>query len=193
MPRFNAYYLGSKNINLETQVGLPILPRAASQGHFDIMRGWLDIYNRKHGRYDCNTETISILPSRVIDVGQGRLSDEVHLYCSKPDEIGTYVALSHCWGKSPAAPGQISRTLKENINDYARGIKMRRLPKTFRDAIQVTRELGQRYLWIDSLCIIQDDPNDWRMEARYFNLSGFAEPDQLSNDTCTWCSAAPPL
>jgi len=41
------------------------------------------------------------------------------------------------------------------------------LPETFRDAVQVTRELGIRYLWIDSLCIIQDkhDCRDWYHEA----------------------------
>ncbi|KAF7532425.1 hypothetical protein G7054_g7944 [Neopestalotiopsis clavispora] len=39
------------------------------------------------------------------------------------------------------------------------------LPNTFRDAIEVTRQLGVRYLWIDSLCIIQDDENDWKQES----------------------------
>lgn len=130
------------------------------------MRGWLNTCNRTHDFYHCNKRFTSILPTRVIDVGQRPLSDEVSLYCSRPDEIGTYVTLSHCWGKNlSASPGQIISTLKKNINDHIRGINIRRLPKTFRDAIQVTRELGQRYLWIDSLCIIQDDPNDWRKEG----------------------------
>jgi hypothetical protein len=40
------------------------------------------------------------------------------------------------------------------------------LALTFRDAITVTRELGQRYLWIDSLCIIQDDHRDWETESK---------------------------
>ncbi|RSM05408.1 hypothetical protein CDV31_009560 [Fusarium ambrosium] len=39
------------------------------------------------------------------------------------------------------------------------------LPRTFRDALNITRPLGIRYLWIDSLCIIQDDPEDWQAEA----------------------------
>ncbi|TVY55546.1 hypothetical protein LCER1_G002742 [Lachnellula cervina] len=40
-----------------------------------------------------------------------------------------------------------------------------RLPPSFRDAVIVTRELGIRYLWIDSLCIVQDDLDDWRKES----------------------------
>lgn len=40
------------------------------------------------------------------------------------------------------------------------------LPRTFRDAVQVTRSLGVRYLWIDSLCIVQDDPQDWDAESK---------------------------
>ncbi|PMD19341.1 heterokaryon incompatibility, partial [Hyaloscypha hepaticicola] len=39
------------------------------------------------------------------------------------------------------------------------------LPKTFQDAVLITRDLGVRYLWIDSLCIIQDSDEDWEQEA----------------------------
>lgn len=46
-----------------------------------------------------------------------------------------------------------------------RGIPWELLPTTFRDAIQVTKGLGIRYLWIDSLCIIQDDDVDWKEES----------------------------
>ena len=45
-------------------------------------------------------------------------------------------------------------------------MKIDALPRTFRHAIRVTREIGQRYLWIDSLCIVQDDPNDWEAESK---------------------------
>jgi len=39
------------------------------------------------------------------------------------------------------------------------------LPKTFQDAVRFAREFGVQYLWIDSLCIIQNDPEDWAREA----------------------------
>ena len=44
-------------------------------------------------------------------------------------------------------------------------IPVARLSQTFKDVINVTRKLGIRYLWIDSLCIVQDDKNDWESEA----------------------------
>jgi hypothetical protein len=46
------------------------------------------------------------------------------------------------------------------------GINFGELPRTFQDAITVTRQLGIRFLWIDSLCIIQDDPEDWERESK---------------------------
>jgi hypothetical protein len=45
------------------------------------------------------------------------------------------------------------------------GIRFADLPKTFQDAIMVARYLGVRYLWIDALCIVQDDKIDWHREA----------------------------
>jgi hypothetical protein len=46
-----------------------------------------------------------------------------------------------------------------------KGIPLLELPKTFQDAVDVTKALGIRYLWIDSFCIIQDDENDWGTQA----------------------------
>ena len=71
-----------------------------------------------------------------------------------------YVALSHCWGKTNTAILK-KRTLRTMTN----GIDWSKLPKTFQDAIYVTRRLGFRYLWIDSLCIIQDSAEDWSKES----------------------------
>jgi hypothetical protein len=45
-------------------------------------------------------------------------------------------------------------------------MKVAELPQTFRDAIFVTRALSVQYLWIDSICIIQDDEQDWETESR---------------------------
>jgi hypothetical protein len=44
-------------------------------------------------------------------------------------------------------------------------MRLSELPRTFRDAVEVTRGLGYEYIWIDSLCIVQDDPKDWKEEA----------------------------
>jgi hypothetical protein len=57
------------------------------------------------------------------------------------------------------------KLLKENFNAFAQCIEFEQLPWTFKDALKITRELGLNYLWIDSLCIIQDSEKDWQVEA----------------------------
>ena len=73
---------------------------------------------------------------------------------------GGYAALSHCWGISP-----IIKTTKASFDTFTKCIETEKLSRVFRDAVSVTRGLGLRYLWIDSLCIIQDDAGDWKAEA----------------------------
>jgi len=73
---------------------------------------------------------------------------------------GKYVTLSHCWGKA-----QISRLLTSNQADFERGILIATLPVTFQQAIYITRFLDIPYLWIDSLCIVQNSATDWEVES----------------------------
>jgi hypothetical protein len=103
-----------------------------------------------------------------------------------PETDGFYLSLSHCWGKA-----QIIRLLSENLDKFKQGIDLNSLPRTFRDAIHFGRRLCSkyrpvRYIWIDSLCIIQDDQNDWLSESAqmfqtyrnsYCNLSATAGTD----------------
>lgn len=62
-----------------------------------------------------------------------------------------------------------ARTLKAKIKDMQCGIPLEDLPQNFQDAILTVRKLGLRFLWIDALCIIQDDPVDWAREAARMN------------------------
>jgi len=57
-----------------------------------------------------------------------------------------------------------------NIQDHTKAISPSALPKTFQDAVEVTRAIGLRYLWIDSLCIVQDDRDDWLRESQEMGL-----------------------
>ncbi|KAF8859344.1 HET-domain-containing protein [Acephala macrosclerotiorum] len=88
---------------------------------------------------------------------------DICLYASR-QEIHPYTALSHCWG-SKAASLRPVRTLKADLEARQLGIMWEELSKTFQDAIFVTQQLGIRYLWIDSLCIVQDDDEDWRDQS----------------------------
>jgi len=90
------------------------------------------------------------LPKRVLYVGPliSRHQARLHVSIGQKDR---YIALSHCWGKRQSLVMK-----KTNIRYLERGILWGKLPKTYKDAIRITRLLGIHYLWIDSLCIMQD-------------------------------------
>ncbi|KAK0108201.1 hypothetical protein ONS95_003023 [Cadophora gregata] len=106
----------------------------------------------------CLQFNIPPMPTRVIDVGPPDGSRSPRL-CT-PHVRARYLTLSHCWG-----PYQIVTTTTSNHSQNCRGIPMESLPKTFQDAVNVTRQFGMRYIWIDSLCIIQDSAEDWAKES----------------------------
>lgn len=96
-----------------------------------------------------------ILPTRVIDIGPPGSRINPRLVCTNGSR-GDYVALSHCWGKS-----QPIKTTKDTLQHHLEGIPWAEFPKTFQHAMRFTREIGLRYLWIDSLCIVQGDREEW--------------------------------
>ncbi|KAF2497883.1 HET-domain-containing protein [Lophium mytilinum] len=118
------------------------------------------INSHKKCKLDRNTK----LPTRVLDVGasqQSSLENAIEVKLVQSSGFSAqYACLSHCWGTSK----QITTTSK-NMDAHMKGIAWESLPKTFHDAIVFTRRLRLRYLWIDSLCIIQDDKNDWAKES----------------------------
>lgn len=100
------------------------------------------------------------LPTRLLDVGSAgnltiRLVDNTYL--SKESQ---YVALSHRWGTSEGFV-----LTSDNKPMLEGGVCLTEVPETVRDAVAVTRALGLRYLWIDSMCIVQNDQGDWHQEA----------------------------
>ncbi|OJT09436.1 hypothetical protein TRAPUB_14099 [Trametes pubescens] len=100
-----------------------------------------------------------LLPTRLVDC-----TDPDHpRLVSSDGRRGQYLALSYVWGEA-----QPHRTVKANLSTYTDGIAF--LPKTIRDAISVTNALGFRFLWTDSLCIIQDSDEDKRRELTRMHL-----------------------
>ena len=120
---------------------------------------WLEECLETHKICSASTADDPPLPHRVIDVGSINGVAEPHLL-ETSGQVGNYLILSHCWGG-----GCPIMTTSKNIQSHLIQLKLLDLPRTFRDAIQVTRKLGCRYLWIDSLCIIQDNQKDWEVEA----------------------------
>lgn len=72
-----------------------------------------------------------------------------------------WVTLSHCWGTT----SQPLRTTTNSFEKHRKTLPLSALPLTFRDAITITRPLGYRYIWIDSLCIVQNSQADWLYES----------------------------
>ncbi|KAL7786937.1 heterokaryon incompatibility domain-containing protein [Trichoderma afarasin] len=133
--------------------------------------------NPKNPHKHCQYSRDTVLPLRVLDVGQpGDPHPTVKLRINDMDTRAKYLALSYCWGKQldPAArPLQLQR---ENLNQLVAGIELKSLQQSIQDAIYATRKLGFQYLWVDALCIIQDCDKDKeteisRMASIYKNAS----------------------
>ncbi|KAF2728256.1 HET-domain-containing protein, partial [Polyplosphaeria fusca] len=99
-------------------------------------------------------------PLRLLDVGADLNSTVVLRESRTFNDDEPYICLSHCWGQS-----KILKLTKETHLSLRNGLSMSGLPKTFQDAVYVARYFHIRYLWIDSLCIFQDDNADWSVES----------------------------
>jgi hypothetical protein len=143
----------------------------------DVCKIWIRNCELSHPRCRKGPAT---LPGRILDVGFHE-NNQVRLCVFEDHQKGCYTALSHCWG------GLIQcRTTTSNYSERLNGILVSSLPQSFQDAVTVTRSLGVRYLWIDALCIVQDDISDWEtisgdMAAIYRNAYLVIGADMAEN------------
>ncbi|ORX96558.1 heterokaryon incompatibility protein-domain-containing protein, partial [Clohesyomyces aquaticus] len=124
---------------------------------------WLESCNSTHSKCRELWSREEWLPTRLIDVGLTDNPRHPRLISTrerKCDQDFKYVALSHRWASTNVVKLELS-----NIRSFMRRLPADSLSPTFLDAISFTRTLGIRYLWIDSLCIIQDSSEDWQAEA----------------------------
>jgi Heterokaryon incompatibility protein (HET) len=112
----------------------------------------------------CKT-SINIWPRRLVEVGSADGSTLPTLvYTDMLDKSQLqYTTLSHCWGQASNKHRTSTTSYTEHI--YLEGIPVDELPLTYHHAIIITRYFNIRYIWIDSLCIVQDDTEDWEEEA----------------------------
>ncbi|KAF1912567.1 heterokaryon incompatibility protein-domain-containing protein [Ampelomyces quisqualis] len=107
------------------------------------------------------------VPTRLLDLRFGDLKS-VKLIVRPADQgiTGPYVTLSHCWGPK-TKENEFLTTQKEMEKVYmTKGIKISALSVNFQHAISVARFIGVRYMWIDSLCIIQGPGSDFHSEGQ---------------------------
>ncbi|KAG9201544.1 hypothetical protein G6514_005551 [Epicoccum nigrum] len=138
-------------------------PRSGTK-FWELPREWLHQCDRSHGGSCALANQKSRLPKRLIDVRNVKRPKLVESaeFDSRQDQV-RYLAFSHKWGEE-----EFAVTTAKNVELRKHGIPSRELPKSFADAIAVTKALGCDYLWIDSLCINQrceDDDGDFAEQA----------------------------
>ncbi|KAK3352228.1 heterokaryon incompatibility protein-domain-containing protein [Lasiosphaeria hispida] len=162
---------------------LPFLPRPARHDaiDFDQVRRWLSICEARHGAVCSSAHTMQLMdwtsPAlavpdfRCVDLEQNclvRLRDVAETGCG--ERALRYAALSYVWGQADSDEA-FFKTLTANVEErsvphfFARNENHARIPRTIRDAMAVTRKLGLRYIWVDSLCIVQDGSGERWLEA----------------------------
>lgn len=146
--------------------------RHIDDGYLELTSGigikWLMRCRATHSK--CRNINKDFVPTRLLDLGP--VDGSVDPMLMETDQLSseqkrdlTYIALSHCWGLTHHIT-----TTGATIEARKKSIPWSTLDRTFQDAISVCRRFGVRYIWIDSLCIIQDSGPDWTYEASRMGL-----------------------
>ena len=103
------------------------------------------------------------MASRILKVESSQTGPLIRLVSTDSLDLHhtPYVVLTHCWGLHPIE----CKTMVDKVKGYYENISVNLLPKTFREAVEITLALEIQYIWIDSLCIVQDDEKDWQQES----------------------------
>lgn len=101
------------------------------------------------------------VPTRLVYVTGNKECPKARLVVSAELQADVeYLTLSHCWGGTTTI-----RLTEATMDGYLSMIDMQSLPRNFQDAVRITLSLGFQYIWIDSLCILQDSATDWNRES----------------------------
>ncbi|KAH7391622.1 heterokaryon incompatibility protein-domain-containing protein [Cadophora sp. MPI-SDFR-AT-0126] len=151
--------------------GRPILDPKSNES-MSRMGNWLETCLRHHngcnmglsGRNISSQKLGHLLPKRLIEVGEEKTRKARCVLSSSIQSAARYAALSYCWGSSDS--GHIPVVLEKNNSDqFHEELPVGSVPKTIQEAIEATRRLSIPFLWVDSLCIMQDDEKEWAEEG----------------------------
>jgi len=136
---------------------------------FNLITTWLEDCLKNHAL--CRSKASPPLPIRVIDV----LSRDEPFLKESNGACGDYLALTYCWGRlrdmnmmtfGPNSKGKSGLLDPEiNVDLHKNGIPFSSMPKSIQDAVTLCRRLGFKYIWIDALCIVQGDEEEWKRES----------------------------
>lgn len=134
-----------------------------SDRNFGIALNWIRTCCSEHDPAICPALVDVELPTRLLDVGSDDDKESLRLIETSKGQLARYLAFSHCWGP-PETKKLLTTT--ETLSSRLKFIDQADMPPNFSDAVTITRRLGYKYLWIDSLCIIQDSKSDWESESQ---------------------------
>jgi hypothetical protein len=141
--------------NIRVRTTSPLNPTPGSHESFSTIYRWI----RRCKKHSCCKDSRNWQrPARLIDVGD-KNSKDVRIYIINPESPVEYAALSYCWGND-----QESKTIRSRLEQRCKGFPLAELPKTIQDAIITARILKLPFLWVDAICIVQDDQADKERE-----------------------------
>ena len=134
----------------------PIENDPESDRVFHLISSWMQQCREDHPQCRPNSDT---MPARLIEIVE--IGTKYRLRLQHTDNLGSvpFVALSYCWGGD-----QPVMCWEHLVPRFSIAIPFADLPATVQDAISVCRRIGIKYIWIDALCIIQDDRLDQAVE-----------------------------
>ena len=127
---------------------------------FDLIQRWIETCCKQHGicgRHAWGSPKEESWPKRLIDVRECRIVEA--------SQNTDYLALSYVWGTDVSL-----KLTTENVEEISQEGALEnpqyKLPRTVLDAMTACRKCRQRYLWVDLLCIVQNDEKDKQEEIR---------------------------
>lgn len=136
-------------------MGNRVCPKGLDRSRYDIVCRWMETCLKFHPF--CTQDSDFPLPTRLLSLAGNRIK---LINSASLNTKAKYTALSHCWGAC-----EFLRLTEKSLDEMMDSISLEKLTKTFQEAILFTRSIGIDYIWIDSLCIIQDSKKDWEIES----------------------------
>jgi hypothetical protein len=140
---------------------------------------WLAECRSSHEQ--CQADDAAFVPNRLLYLGTTRTNSNIIELVENLEHPVPYAALSHRWTKETPTKSLLTSNL---LDRKQHGMPVAELPEMMQDVVSVLRRLGVEYVWIDCLCIIQNDQEDWKREAGLM-ASIYAEAEFTV--AASWC------
>ncbi|KAE8362738.1 HET-domain-containing protein [Aspergillus caelatus] len=132
---------------------------SAAPQYFALIELWIKRCESDHPECKVMRENSLVNPKRLLQISSTLGESRVYLVQVGKFDSPRYTALSYCWGNTPGF-----KTTRQNLEVYTtEGIMISKLPRTYQYAIDITKRIGCEYVWIDSICIIQDSNEEWEL------------------------------